>query len=90
MRLLGAGGLMQRFGNVILAVQPPCIDEGTGLALGYRHIVDDLRLVDLMTGRHGPGARDFDERPVFPREPMVRGLRELPDERREPLSLPRI
>jgi len=25
---------------------------------------------------------------VFPREPMVRGLRELPDERREPLSLP--
>lgn len=39
MRLLGAGGLMQRFGNVILAVQPPCIDEGTGLALGYRHIV---------------------------------------------------
>ena len=34
------------------------------------------------------GVRDFDERPVFPREPMVRGLRELPDERREPLSLP--
>ena len=47
---------MQRFGNVILAVQPSCIDEGTGLALGYRHIVDDLRLVDLMPGRHGPGS----------------------------------
>ena len=54
---------MQRFGNVILAVQPPCIDEGTGLALGYRHIVDDLRLVDLMTEDTDRGARDFDERP---------------------------